>query len=74
MANGIFTIESTTKELKGKEVTVNKDGLRNDETGEVVKFSDIFSPFVGQVINFSVKVTDKVEDKFEAPENEEEEE
>jgi hypothetical protein len=70
MANGIFTIETTGKEIKGKEVIVKDLGLLNEETGELVKFSDIFKPFADQYINFSIKVTEKVEDKFEVPENE----
>lgn len=68
MANGIFTVESTTKELKGKEVKVITDGVLNEETGEIVKFADLYKPFTDQYINFSIKITEKVEDKFEVPE------
>jgi hypothetical protein len=73
MANGIFTIETTGKEIKGKEVQVKSNGLLNEETGELVKFSDLFSPFAEQFINFSIKVTEKVEDKFEVPNTEDDE-
>lgn len=69
MSNGIFTIESTTKELKGKEVKVLTNGILNEETGELVKFADLYKPFADQYINFSIKVTEKVEDKFEVPED-----
>ena len=65
MASGIFTVESTTKELKGKEVIVKESGVLNEETGEIVKFADLYRPFADQYINFSIKVTEKVEDKFE---------
>jgi hypothetical protein len=69
MANGIFTIETTGREIKGKEVQVKNNGLFNEETGELVKFSDLFKSFTEQYINFSIKVTEKVEDKFEVSEN-----
>jgi hypothetical protein len=71
MANGIFTIETTGKEIKGKEVKVVAEGVADEELGEVVKFSDLFKAFEGQYVNFSIKVTAKLEDKFEAPEDEE---
>jgi hypothetical protein len=64
MANGIFTIETTGKEVKGKEVKVVENGLLNEETGEVAKFADLFKAFNDQYINFSIKVTEKVEDEF----------
>jgi hypothetical protein len=69
MANGIFTIQTTGTEVKGKEVKVITDGVLNEETGEIVKFADLYKPFADQYINFSIKVTEKVEDKFEVPEN-----
>lgn len=74
MANGIFTIESTTKEVKAKEVVVKDTGLLNEETGEIVKFADLFKPFSDQYINLSIKVTEKVEDKFEVVEDTEDDE
>lgn len=70
MATGIFTIQTTGTEVKGKEVKVITDGVLNEETGEIVKFSDLYKPFADQYINFSIKVTEKVEDKFEVPETE----
>lgn len=70
MANGIFTIQTTGTEVKGREVKVITDGVLNEETGEIVKFADLYKPFADQYINFSIKVTEKVEDKFEVPENE----
>lgn len=72
MANGIFTIETKTNEIKGKEVMVSKTGILI-ENGEVIDFADIFSPVVGQTINFSIKVTEKDESEFEVPEKEDEE-
>lgn len=69
MANGIFTIQTTGTEVKGREVKVITDGVLNEETGEIVKFADLYKPFADQYINFSIKVTEKVEDKFEVPEN-----
>jgi hypothetical protein len=74
MANGIFTIETVGKEIKGKEVRVVINGLLNEETGEIVKFGDLFKAFNDQYINFSIKVTEKVEDKFEVTEDKEDEE
>ena len=71
MASGIYTVETTGREIKGKEVQVIADGILIDETGEVVKFSDLFSPFTKQYINFSIKITEKVEDKFEVADSEE---
>lgn len=68
MANGIFTIQTTGTEVKGREVKVITDGVLNEETGEIVKFADLYKPFADQYINFSIKVTEKVEDKFEVPE------
>ncbi len=73
MANGIFTIETVGKEIKGKEVKVVTNGLLNEETGEVARFADLFKAFNDQYINFSIKVTEKVEDKFEVAESEDEE-
>lgn len=70
MANGIFTIQITGTEVKGREVKVITDGVLNEETGEIVKFADLFKPFSDQYINLSIKVTEKVEDKFESPEEE----
>jgi hypothetical protein len=72
MANGIFTIQTTGTEVKGREVKVITDGVLNEETGEIVKFADLYKPFADQYINFSIKVTEKVEDKFEVPESDKE--
>ena len=71
MASGIFTIETTGREIKGKEVKVIAEGVLNEETGEIVKFSDLYEPFAEQYINFSIKVTEKVEEKFEVADSEE---
>ena len=73
MANGIFTIETTGMEIKGKEVKVVADGVLNEETGEIVKFSDLYKSFADQYINFSIKVTEKVENKFEVSDMEDNE-
>lgn len=72
MANGIFTIQTTGTEVKGREVKVITDGVLNEETGEIVKFADLYKPFADHYINFSIKVTEKVEDKFEVPESDKE--
>ena len=73
MANGIFTIETTGMEIKGKEVKVVADGVLNEETDEIVKFSDLYKSFADQYINFSIKVTEKVENKFEVSDMEDNE-
>ncbi len=74
MATGIFTIQTTGTEVKGREVKVITDGVLNEETGEIVKFADLYKPFTDQYINFSIKVTEKVEDKFEVVEDTEDDE
>ena len=69
MASGISIIQTSGTEVKGKEIKVKTDGVLDEETGLLVKFSDLFSGFSEQYINFSIKVTEKVEDKFEVPES-----
>jgi hypothetical protein len=69
MANGIFTVKTSGMEIKGKEVKVVGGNFVDEESGEIVNPKDVVSAFEGQYINFSFKLTEKVEDKFEAPEN-----
>lgn len=72
--SGIFTLITKSNEIKGKEVTVKPEGILDDESGEVIKFADIFKPLIGEVVNFSIKVTEKDEAEFEIPESEEDDE
>jgi hypothetical protein len=74
MANGIFTVKTNGMEIKGKEVKVVNGNFVDEESGEIVNPKDVVSTFEGQYINFSIKVTEKVEDKFEVPENNEKDE
>jgi len=66
--SGIFTSAVKSTEIKGKEVTVKADGILDDETGSIIKFADIFKPMIGEVVTFSIKVSEKEEAEFEVDE------